>query len=68
MANKVYKIAVEIAAVNGLGPVLKVLSRDMLGLGKQANALTGKMGRLKVAALGAAGALAGIGSPATATP
>ena len=61
MANKVYKIAVEIAAINGLGPVLKVLSRDLLGMGKQADGLTSKMKGLRLAAIGAATALAGIG-------
>lgn len=33
----------------------------MLGMGRQTDALTGKMGRLKVAALGAATAMAGLG-------
>ncbi len=60
MADKVYKIAVEIAAVNGLGPVLRVLSRDMLGMGHQATLLTSKIKGLRVAAIGAAAALGGI--------
>ena len=60
MGTKIYKIAVEIAAVNSLGPVLKVLSRDFLGLGSQANALTSKLWTLRMAAVGASAALGGI--------
>lgn len=57
---KMYKIGVEIAGINGFSPVARVIVRDLLGMGKHADALTAKMGRLKIAAIGAGAALAGV--------
>lgn len=58
---KVFRIGVELSAVNGVSPVLRVLARDLLGMGKQADALVGKWSRLRVAAIGAGVAMAGVG-------
>ena len=57
--QKTYKIAVEIAALNSAGPVLALLSKDLLGLGNQAKYVTRQMGALKVAAGGAIAAMGG---------
>ena len=57
-----YKIGVSIALnSNGLG-VLGALANGMQGLDRAVLAATGKMNALKVAALGAIGAVAGIGT------
>ncbi|HQT62626.1 hypothetical protein, partial [Acidiphilium sp.] len=57
---KSYKIGIEIAAINSVGPVLKLISKDMIGLGKQAKYVTSQIKGVRMAAIGAAAALGGM--------
>lgn len=57
---KSYKIGIEIAAINSVGPVLKLISKDMLGLGKQAKYVSSQIKGVRIAAIGAAAALGGM--------
>jgi hypothetical protein len=64
MAIANYKIAVHILAVNGVSPILRVIAKDVLGLGSSVDAIANKFGRMKLAALGVSAAVAGIGAEA----
>ncbi|MDA8250614.1 MAG: hypothetical protein M0Z28_15770, partial [Rhodospirillales bacterium] len=57
---KSYKIGIEIAAINSVGPVLKLISKDMIGLGKQAKYVSSQIKGVRIAAIGAAAALGGM--------
>ncbi|OYV24238.1 MAG: hypothetical protein B7W97_00415, partial [Mycobacterium sp. 20-66-4] len=59
--QSVYKIGLEIVAKNNVGSAFRLIMRDLVGMGKQADLLVGKWGKLRVAAIGAGAAMAGIG-------
>ncbi len=61
MAVSAYKIAVSILAVNGVSSVLKIISRDVLGLGKNIDSISKKFGKWRIGAIGVGTAVAGIG-------
>lgn len=54
-----WKIGVSIAMTSNASAVLGVLGRDLFGMGKQAEALTSKLGLVRLAAIGAVGVIAG---------
>lgn len=56
-----YKIGVRILAVNGVSPILRVIARDVLGLGTKVDAIGKKFGKWRIAAVGVGVAVAGIG-------
>src|ERR1039458_1245672 len=56
-----YRVMVSILAANGLGPVLKTLAADVLGLGRRVDAIGSKFGQWKGGVLAAGSAVAGIG-------
>ncbi|HQT89699.1 MAG TPA: hypothetical protein PK677_14320 [Acidiphilium sp.] len=57
---KAYKIGIEIAATNSVAPVLRVITRDLLGMGREADHLKGKFTAVKIAAIGAFAAMGGV--------
>ena len=57
---KAYRIGIEIAATNSVAPVLRVITRDLLGMGREADHLKGKFTAVKLAAVGAFAAMGGI--------
>jgi hypothetical protein len=54
-----WKIGVSLAMTSNASQVLGVLGRDLFGLGQRAKALEGQLNRVKVAAIGALGVIAG---------
>lgn len=58
----VYRIGVTIALTNNVSSVLRVIQKDLFGLGKTVDLTTGKFGALERAAVGAMQAIAGIGT------
>lgn len=57
---RAYKIGIEIAATNSVSPVLRLVTRDLLGVGREADHLAGKLGAVKLAAIGAFAAMGGV--------
>ncbi|MCW8309121.1 hypothetical protein AruPA_18980 [Acidiphilium sp. PA] len=57
---RAYRIGIEIAATNSVAPVLRVITRDLLGLGREADHLKGKFSAVKIAAVGAFAAMGGV--------
>jgi hypothetical protein len=57
----VYRVGVSIALQNNVSAALKVIQRDVLGLGTAVDLTQGKINRLKFAVAGAAAAFVGIG-------
>ena len=57
----VYRVGVAISLVNNVSAALKVIQKDVLGLGAAVDLTQGRFDRLKLAVGGAAAAFAGIG-------
>lgn len=59
--QSVYRIGLDIVAKNSAAPAFRMIMRDLVGMGKHVDLLQGKWGKLRVAAIGAGSAMAGIG-------
>ena len=57
----VYRIGVELLAVNGVSPILRLISREVLGLGRDIDKVGTKFGGWHKSLLAVGGALTGIG-------
>lgn len=57
-----HTVMVRILAVNGVGPVMRVIAKDMLGLGRHVDAIGEKFGKWRIALAGIGVAVGSVGA------